>query len=69
MCETRKTSQIAAEMRKYSVTVFRIRETHWIQAEQKRLGTEEMLLYSDHAEENALHTKGVSLTKSEEAIK
>ncbi|VDP31864.1 unnamed protein product [Schistosoma margrebowiei] len=67
MCETRKTSQIAAEMRKYNLTVLGIRETHCIQAEQQRSGTGEMLLYSDHAKENVPHIKVVALMLSEEA--
>ncbi|VDP23779.1 unnamed protein product [Schistosoma margrebowiei] len=67
MWETGKTSQIATEMRRYKLAVLRISETHWIQAGQKRLNTEEMLLYSSHEEENAPHTQRVALMLSKVA--
>ncbi|VDP27139.1 unnamed protein product [Schistosoma margrebowiei] len=67
MWETGKTSQIATEMRKYNLAVLGISETHWTQAEQKRLATGEMLLYSGHEEENAPHTQGVALMLSKVA--
>ncbi|VDP30495.1 unnamed protein product [Schistosoma mattheei] len=47
-------------MRRYNLAVLGISETHWIQAGQQRLNTEEMLLYSGHEEENAPHTQGVA---------
>ncbi|VDO70628.1 unnamed protein product [Schistosoma margrebowiei] len=52
-------------MRRYNLAVLGISETHWAQAGQKRLNTEEMLLYSGHEEGNAPHTQGVALTLSE----
>ncbi|VDO50406.1 unnamed protein product, partial [Schistosoma margrebowiei] len=64
MWETGKTSQIAMEMRRYNLAVLGISETHWTQAEQKRLATEEMLLYSGHEEDNAPHTHIVALMLS-----
>ncbi|VDP49515.1 unnamed protein product [Schistosoma margrebowiei] len=65
--ETGKTSQIAMEVRRYNSAVLGISETHWIQAGQKRLATGEMLLYSDHEEDNAPHTQGVALMLSKVA--
>ncbi|VDP20554.1 unnamed protein product [Schistosoma margrebowiei] len=50
MWETGKTSQIAAEMRRYNLAVLGISETHWTQARQQRLNTGEMLPYSIHEE-------------------
>ncbi|VDP69321.1 unnamed protein product [Schistosoma curassoni] len=44
-----------------------ISETHWTQAGQQRLGTEEKLLYLGHEEVNAPHTQGVALILSNEA--
>ncbi|VDP20396.1 unnamed protein product [Schistosoma margrebowiei] len=67
MWETRKTSQIAMEMRRYNLAVLGISETHWTQTGQKRLATGEMLLYSGHEEENAPHTQGVALMLSKVA--
>ncbi|VDP61497.1 unnamed protein product [Schistosoma curassoni] len=67
MWETRKTSQIATEMRRYNLAVLGISETHWTQAGQQRLATEEMLLYSGHEDENASHTHGVALMLSKVA--
>ncbi|VDO85343.1 unnamed protein product [Schistosoma margrebowiei] len=64
VCETRNTSQIATEMRRYNLSVLGISETHWTQTGQKRLATGEMLLYSGHAEGNAPHTQGVALMLS-----
>ncbi|CAI2734616.1 unnamed protein product [Schistosoma spindalis] len=67
MLETGKTSQIATEMRRYNLAVLGISETHWTQAEQQRLNTKEMLLYSGQEEENAPHTQGVALMLSKVA--
>ncbi|VDO81480.1 unnamed protein product [Schistosoma margrebowiei] len=64
MWETGKTSQIAAEMRRYNLAILGISETHWTQVGQKRLAMGEMLLYSGHEEENAPHTQGVALMLS-----
>ncbi|VDO31967.1 unnamed protein product [Schistosoma margrebowiei] len=44
-----------------------INETHWTQAGQQRLGTEEMLLYLGYEELNAPHTQGVVLMLFNEA--
>ncbi|VDP28921.1 unnamed protein product [Schistosoma margrebowiei] len=51
-------------MRRYQLTVPGIGETNWTQAEQQRLDTGEMLLYSGHEEENYPHTQGVALMPS-----
>ncbi|VDP38800.1 unnamed protein product [Schistosoma margrebowiei] len=61
MWETRKISQIATEMKRYNLAVLGISKTHWTQSGQKRIDTEEMLLYSGHEEENAPHAQGVAL--------
>ncbi|VDP18941.1 unnamed protein product [Schistosoma margrebowiei] len=65
MWETEKTSQISTQMRRYNLAVLRISENHCTQVGQQRLDTGEMLLYSDHEEENAPHTQGVVLMLSE----
>ncbi|VDP39543.1 unnamed protein product, partial [Schistosoma margrebowiei] len=49
----------AAEMRKYNLEVLGISEAHWTQVGQLRLTSGELLIYSGHEEENALHTQGV----------
>ncbi|VDO95361.1 unnamed protein product [Schistosoma margrebowiei] len=67
MWETRKTNQIATEMKRYNLAVLRIRETHWTQAGQQKLNTGEMLLYSGHEEENGPQTQGVTLMLSKVA--
>ncbi|VDP37481.1 unnamed protein product [Schistosoma margrebowiei] len=67
MWETRKASQIATEMRRYNLAILGISETQWTQARQKRLATEEMLLYSGHEKKNAPHTQGVALMLSKVA--
>ncbi|VDP30427.1 unnamed protein product [Schistosoma curassoni] len=54
-------------MRRYNLAVLGISETYWTEAEQQRLGIEEVLLYSDHEEENSSHTQGVALMLSKEA--
>ncbi|VDP63578.1 unnamed protein product [Schistosoma mattheei] len=54
-------------MRRYNLAVLGIGETYWTQAEQQRLGIEEVLLYSDHEEENSSHTQRVALMLSKEA--
>ncbi|VDP89527.1 unnamed protein product [Schistosoma mattheei] len=55
------------EMRRYNLAVLGISETHGTQAEQKRLATGEMLLYSGHEKDNAPHTHGVVLMQSKVA--
>ncbi|VDO92827.1 unnamed protein product, partial [Schistosoma mattheei] len=69
MSKTRRTSQIATEMRRYSLAVLGISETRWTKAGQKRIDSGELLLYSGHEEENAPHTQGVALMLSKEASK
>ncbi|VDP75057.1 unnamed protein product [Schistosoma mattheei] len=49
------------------MAVLRISETHWTQAEQERLDTEKILLYSGHEEENDTHTQEVALMLSKKA--
>ncbi|VDO49351.1 unnamed protein product [Schistosoma margrebowiei] len=67
MWETGKISQIATEIRRYNLAVLGISETHWTQARQKRLATEETLLYSGHEKKNAPHTHAVALMLSKVA--
>ncbi|VDO86898.1 unnamed protein product [Schistosoma margrebowiei] len=67
MWETGKTSQIAAELRRYNLAILGISETQWTQVGQKRLDTGEMLLYSGHEEGNDPHTQGVALILSKVA--
>ncbi|VDO69292.1 unnamed protein product [Schistosoma mattheei] len=62
-------SRKAAEIRRYNLALLGIAETHWTQARQKRIDSEEMLLYSGHEEENAPHTQGVHMMLSKEARK
>ncbi|VDP39551.1 unnamed protein product [Schistosoma margrebowiei] len=57
----------AAEMRKYNLEVLGISEAHWTQVGQLRLTSGELLIYSGHEEENALHTQGVALMLSNQA--
>ncbi|VDO72195.1 unnamed protein product [Schistosoma curassoni] len=66
MWETERTSQIAAEMRRYNLAVFEISKTHWNKAEQQKLSTGEILLYSGHEEEDASYTLGVAIMLSKE---
>ena len=56
-------------MRRYNLEVLGISETHLVQAEQKRLDSGEMLLYSCQEEENAPHARGVAPMLSKEAWK
>ncbi|VDP48538.1 unnamed protein product [Schistosoma margrebowiei] len=67
MWGTGRTNQIAVEMRRHNLTMPRISEAHWTQAEQLRLDTGEMLLHSDHEEVIAPHTQGVALMLYKEA--
>ena len=59
--ETGMTAQVSAEIRNYNLTVPGISETRWTGSVQRRLATRELLLYSDHEEDNAPHTQGVAL--------
>ncbi|VDP22247.1 unnamed protein product [Schistosoma margrebowiei] len=61
MWETEGVIQIAAEIRRYNPEVLGINETHWTQVEQQRIASGELLLYSDHEEENDPHTHRVAL--------
>ncbi|VDO90499.1 unnamed protein product [Schistosoma curassoni] len=54
-------------MKRYNLVVREVSKTHWTQAGQQMLGTEEMLLYSGHEEENTPHTQGVALMLFKEA--
>ncbi|VDO65910.1 unnamed protein product, partial [Schistosoma curassoni] len=67
MWGTERVFQIAAEMRRYSLEVLEITETHWTQVGQQRLASEELLFYSDHEEKYAPHTQEVVLMSSKQA--
>ncbi|CAH8576139.1 unnamed protein product [Schistosoma curassoni] len=54
-------------MRNYNFAVLGTSGTQWTQAEQQRLDTGEMLLYSGYKENDAPHTQGVVLMLSEKA--
>ncbi|VDP74185.1 unnamed protein product [Schistosoma curassoni] len=69
MWETGRVFKLAAEMRRYSLEVLGISETHWTQVGQQRLASEELLLYSGHEKENAPHTQVVALMLSKQAQK
>lgn len=56
-------------MRRYDLTVLGISETHWTEAGERRLGTEEILLYSGHEEEIIPHTQRVAPMLSKKACK
>ena len=68
MYEAGKTAQIAAEMRRFNVTVLGLCETRWTQSGQLQLTTGE-LIYSGHEEEDAPHLEGVALLLRKEAQK
>ena len=60
----RHTTQVAAEMKSYNLTLLGISETRWIQSGQRRLLSGEMILYSGHEDAEAPHTEGVALLLS-----
>ncbi|KAI0215125.1 hypothetical protein LSAT2_032843 [Lamellibrachia satsuma] len=60
MYETGTTAQIAAEMRRYKLTVLGLCETRWTRLGQIRLATGETFIYSGHGEEDAPYTEGVA---------
>ncbi len=66
MYESRKTAQVAAEMRNNILTLLGISEARWNQAGQRRLMTGELLLYSGHEESDAPHTQGVGFMLSKQ---
>ncbi|VDO63327.1 unnamed protein product [Schistosoma margrebowiei] len=67
MWDTGRVFQIAAEMRRCNLEVFRTSETHWTQVGQQRLTSGEFLLYPGHEEENAPYTLGFALMLSKRA--
>ena len=67
MYETGKTAQVAAEMRKFNLTILGISESRWTGSGQKRLTSGELLLFSGHEQEDAAHTQGVALMLSKSA--
>ena len=67
MFEAGKTKQIAAEMKKYELSILGISETHWTGVGQSKLSTGELLLHSGHTVDGAPHTQGVALMLSRSA--
>ena len=67
MFEAGKTIQVVVEMQNYNLTIFGISDTKWTGSSQRRLATEELLLYSGHEEDNAPHMQGVALMLSRTA--
>ena len=57
MYQTGKTAQVAAEMTKYKRVLLGIIKTRWTQTGQRRIYTEELLLFSGHEEEDDPHTE------------
>ena len=64
-----KAAQIARERGTYNITVLGPGETRWKLSGQVRLNTGEIMMYSEHEEEDAHHTEGVALMLSHEAQK
>jgi len=67
MYQSGKTAQIAAEMKKYKISLLGLSETRWIQSGQTRLLSGELLLYSGHEQADASHTEGVGFLLSRQA--
>ncbi|VDP18902.1 unnamed protein product [Schistosoma margrebowiei] len=61
MKETGRFDQTVTKMSRYKLSVLGISETHRNQAQQKTLESGEMMLYSDHEEENASHIQEVGV--------
>ena len=59
MYQTGKTAQVAGEITKYKLSLLGISETRWTQTGQRRIDTEELLLFPGHEEEDAPHTERV----------
>ncbi|KAK6979834.1 hypothetical protein BgiMline_020827 [Biomphalaria glabrata] len=66
MQESEKTEEVAAEMKRYNLTILGISESRWSGFGQKRLTSVELLLYSEH-EQEAKHTQEVALMLSKQA--
>lgn len=51
-------------MKRYNLEVLEVNETNCMQIEQQRLASRELLLYSNHQEENVPHTQEVAMMLS-----
>ncbi|KAK3088276.1 hypothetical protein FSP39_016944 [Pinctada imbricata] len=69
MYDARKAARIAAEMRRYSLSLLGLCETKWTQSEQRRFMTGETILFSGREEDGAPHSLGVGLMMGKEAQK
>ena len=66
--EAGKTAQTVQEMQKYRLDILGISETRWSQEGQKKLSTEELVIYSGHEDEKQ-HRDGVGLILNKTAQK
>ena len=64
---TGKSRTIAMEMNRYGIQLLGIAEARWKDSGQMR--SEETILYSGHVRENAVHSEGVAVMISQDALK
>lgn len=64
---TGKSQTIANEMKTYGIDILGISEVRWKRAGQIHLTTWELILYSGHMDDNAIHSEGVAIMISKEA--
>ena len=64
MFDLGKAAQVAAEMRKYRMSILGISEARWTGIGQVRLTTGELVIYSGNEGDGAPHTHGVAFMLS-----
>ena len=69
MYEAGKATAIALEMKRYNIALLGLSEVRWIKSGMVKLTSGELILYSGHNHENAIHTEGVGFMLSNEAQK
>lgn len=69
MCEIGRNNQIAEEMKRCNLMVFGISENYRTEPKQQRIDSREILLYSNHGEENSSCKQRVALILLPEAQK
>ena len=69
MSKAVKAAQVGAEMTAYNLPILGLREKRWIESGRIRLSTGQIVLYSDHDDANAPHTKGVGFMLIPQAVK
>ena len=57
------------EMKRYGIQLLGIAEARWKDSGQMRLTSGETILYSGHVGENAVHSEGVAVMISQDALK